>query len=140
MNENVKMVDWSGNHWQFQEGGGAYDDVPPAAYLAEFKGVTDKTVNPVPGQPPETKWRFEFRISSGPHAGKTPPCLVGRKIGPNTHAGRLIAGFKGSPLAVGDNLPNIVQEAVGKTWLVNVAPGPQGGKPAVRFVSAPPQM
>lgn len=136
----MNSVDWSKSEWQFREAKSAYDEVPSAAYYARFLGVSDKEVTPVPGQPPETKWRFEFAISKGEHAGKKPACLTNRKLSANTQAGQIVAGFAGRPLKAGDKIPEIIQEAVGKEWLVNVAPGPQGGKPQIRSVSQPPAM
>jgi hypothetical protein len=44
----------------------------------------------------------------------------------------------GRALVEGENVKAAVDGCVGKTYLINIQPGPQGGKPAVRSVGKPP--
>ena len=46
----------------------------------------------------------------------------------------------GRDLVLNENVKTAIDACIGKTYMVNVAAGPQGGKPCVRTVDKPPQM
>jgi hypothetical protein len=113
----------------------AFKALPNGAYLGVFKGVEDYEL-----QSSETKWRFLWEVSTGPHKGETASALCDKNINPNTLPGRLIAGLLEHPLVVGDDVKEKVEGCKDKPFLVMVSPGPKGGKPGVQSCSKPPPM
>jgi hypothetical protein len=122
------------NPWLVQEAK-KYVEVPPGMYLAEFAGVENKTL-----QDGSLRWRWAWRITTGPLAGQYATALTHQNISPATHAGRLIEGLLGGPLKPGDDVKALVDACVGKPYLVSIQKGPKGGKAAVQTVGQPPQM
>jgi hypothetical protein len=86
------------------------------------------------------RWRWSWRVATGPHTGKFASALTGKNLNPNSQAGGLIRGLLGRDLEVGENVKASIDACVGKRYLVSVAPGSRGGKPAVRSVNLPPEM
>lgn len=109
--------------------------VPVGFYTALFKGVEEVKL-----QTGETKWRFAWEVKGGAEAGKQATAFTDQSISPSTLPGRLISGLLGRPLQPGENVKASVDACLGKTYLVNVQPGPKGGKPGVKIVGQPPAM
>lgn len=109
------------------------EPLPNAAYLAEFVSVSafanDKITEP--------RWRWVWRVSKGQYAGREATALTDAKITLQNHAGRLIAGMNGKPLATGDDVSGLIDSFKGRQFLVVVSGGPKGGKPSVQTVSHP---
>ena len=78
---------------------GGTDGVPPGIYKAYFAGV-ERTLHAEYGE----GLRFDWKIASGEHAGKT----VSRTCKPQPTAmnntGKLIAGLRGEQLRAGEKL------------------------------------
>jgi hypothetical protein len=105
-------------------------------HVGPFKGIEDfKLPNSS-----ELKWRFAWEVQSGSEKGNFATSVTDRSIDPNKLAGVLIAGLLGRPLVPGENVEEAVKACIGKVYMVNVQPGPKGGKPCVRSVSKPPPM
>jgi hypothetical protein len=66
--------------------------------------------------------------------------LTEQTIHPASQAGVLIAGLLGRSLVPGDHVLDAVKACAGRPYLVNVQPGPKGGKPAVRSIGPVPPM
>ena len=127
------------NPWEVQEKPQT-QPVPPAIYYADFAGVADKVVKDFKTGQDVTRWLWRWKIKTGPEAGKDATALTEQTIHPASQAGVLIAGLMGRELKPGENVKEAIDACVGRPYMANVAPGPKGGKPAVRSVSKPPQM
>ena len=112
-----------------------FKDQPIGFHLADYQGVEEK-----PLQQGEIKWRFSLKVKSGEHAGNIISALTDRDINSNTLPGRLISGLLGRELKVGENVKAALDSCIGKTYMVNVAAGPKGGKPGVKSIGKPPAM
>jgi hypothetical protein len=108
--------------------------VPNGFYKSKFMGVEDFSMP----QDGSLKWRFTWEILTGEHKGELASALTDRSINPNTLPERLISGLLGRAIVAGENVKAAAEAAVGKTYMVNVQPGPQGGKPGVKSVGLPP--
>jgi hypothetical protein len=104
-------------------------------HLGIFKGVEEYKM-----QDGSVKWRFAWEVQKGQEQGKLATALTDRKISPTTLPGALITGLLGRPLVAGEDVKAAVDACVNKAYLVNVQPGPKGGKPGVRSVGQPPPM
>lgn len=113
-----------------------FKPLPVGFYTTLFKGVAEVTM-PKDGS---IKWRFEWEVKTGEHAGEQASALTDRSISPTTLPGRLIAGLLGRAIVPGENVKDAVDGCKGKTFLVNIAGGPQNGKPCVRSCGKPPAM
>jgi len=112
-----------------------FTQVPVGFYHAAFVGVEEHKL-----QDGSLKWRWTWKITTGPETGKIASALTERSINPNTHAGRLIAGLLGRVIVVGEDVQDAIDTCKGKVYTVSVQPGPKGGKPSVQSVGKPPQM
>lgn len=112
-------------------------DIPFGGYKAVFLGVEDCDITI--GQAKEPRWRWRFKIATGPLAGTEVDDLTNRSISDKNKAGRIVSGFKGGELKNGDGVKAIVDGAVGKPWFIVWGQGQKGGI-GVQAVSAPPEM
>jgi hypothetical protein len=112
-----------------------FEAQPIGFWLADYQGVEDKTL-----RQGDIKWRFSLKVKSGEHVGKTISALTDRKLNPNTLSGRLISGLLGRELKEGENVKEALDACKGKTYMVSVDVGPQGGKPGVKSIGKPPAM
>jgi hypothetical protein len=108
--------------------------IPVGSYIAEFRKVADFNNPKING----TKWKWEFPVVAGTHSGSIAEALTERDISPDTHAGRLVEGMLGRAVQPGEDVRAVIQACAGKRYLVTVAPGSQGGKPAVRKIEPVP--
>jgi hypothetical protein len=111
-----------------------YAPLPAAFYVADFTGVEDFTLP----QTGEAKWKWQFRVATGEHKDKTTDTLTDPDINPNTKAGRIIRGLLGRDLVAGEDVKASIVARKGQTYMIDVRPGPKGGKTGVQSVSAPP--
>ena len=106
---------------------GGVDSVPPGIYKAAFAGVT-ATSHTEYGE----GLRFDWKVASGEHAGKT----VSRTCRPNPTAGnvtgKLIAALRGEQLRPGEKLS--LADAVGREYTIVVAYGQNGTSSRVESV------
>jgi hypothetical protein len=108
-----------------------HEPLPVGAHYARFKGVEDYDLK---GEP---KWRFTWVVVAGPLVGREGTALTDQKLSGLPRS--LTEGLLNRPLVTGDDVRQAVLECVGRTYLITVQVGSQGGKPAVRGVSLPPQ-
>ena len=122
-----------GDPWVVKASGG--EPLPPGVYTARFVAVEpfENLEKGITG-----KWKWTWEIASGPHKGTVGSALTDQSISPNTHSGRLVAGMAGRPIVCGDNVKALVDNAIGKTYMVRQAAGPKGGKPSVQSADVPP--
>jgi hypothetical protein len=93
---------------------------PPAgAYEAEFLGVK-RTEHPEYG----SGFRFEWRVSGGPHAGAIAARTTNAKPTAGNAAGKMIASLTGATLTGGAKAS--LSSAVGKTFLIVCEATPSG--------------
>jgi hypothetical protein len=111
-----------------------FTPVPDGNYMTQFRGVD---VVQVDGK---AKWRWTWEVQGGALVGKQATALTDQNINPATLPGRLIAGLLGRPLKAGEHVKSLVDACVGKSYMVGVQPGPQGGKSGVRSCGQPPAM
>ncbi|MBY0514065.1 MAG: hypothetical protein K2P78_09165 [Gemmataceae bacterium] len=100
-------------------------DIPFGQYTAVFLGVEDCDI--VKDNVKEPRWRWRFKIATGPLAGTEVDDITDRKLTGGNKPSRYVVGFKGGPLVNGDNMKAIVDGAVGKAWLVKWGQGTQKG-------------
>jgi hypothetical protein len=106
---------------------GGADAVPPGIYKASFVGV-------MPTQHAEygDGLRFDWKVSSGEHAGKT----VSRTCKPQPTAanvtGKLIAGLRGEQLRAGERLS--LASCIGREYTIVVSQGANGTSTRVESV------
>jgi len=98
---------------------GGADAVPPGVYKASFVGV-ERTLHPEYGE----GLRFDWKVASGEHAGKT----VSRTCRPQPTAsnvtGKLIAGLRGEQLRAGEKLS--LASCIGREYTIVVGVGANG--------------
>jgi len=121
------------NHWIVQTA--KSKQVPIGFYHGKFIGVTDYSM-----QDGKVKWRFAWQILSGQEKDNIASMLTERSISPTTLPGRLISGLLNREIKPGDNVKDEIDACIGKTYVIQVQNGPQGGKPGVRSVGVPPVM
>jgi hypothetical protein len=129
MNENTSVDPW------VVQAPKQVEQVPNGFYNAEFKGVVEVKL-----EDGSLKWRFEWEVKSGPEKGKLATALCDQKINADTLPGRLIAGLLGHTPLPGERVKDAIEACKGKMYLVNVQPGPKGGKPGVKSCGQPPAM
>jgi len=110
------------------------EPLPEGMYYATFAGVADHMVEGV------SKWRWAWTVKSGDMTGREASALTDKCVNPNTLPGRIVRGLANREIKTGENFKGVVDEAVGKTFMIYVAKGPQGGKAGVKVVSTPPSM
>ena len=118
--------------FEVKAGGG--DPMDVGAHVAKFLGVKKVTSDKYEGE----RRRWEFEITAGQFAGRLITALTDLVPSTVNHCGVIIAGLIGRPLATKDRPAQLVNEAVGKVYLVGYRVGSKGGKPAVRSVDAVP--
>jgi hypothetical protein len=124
----------SENLWVVQEPK-QIEQVPVGSYTADYQGVEEVTL-----KEGGKRWRWSWKIKTGPLAGKLATALTDQSISPTKLAGVLIAGLLGRALQSGESVKAAIDACIGKTYLVSVQPGPKGGKPCVRMVAQLPPM
>ena len=127
------------NPWVVQAPKKKYEELPEASYMVRFKGIEDYEMK-VGDKPPEPKWKFVWEVVSGNHAGKVTDTLTDKVISTNSLPGKLIKGLLGRELVEGEDVQALIGGCKDKTYLGVVEKGKQGGKPAVRTITLPPQM
>ena len=78
---------------------GGSDAVPPGVYKASFAGV-ERTLHTEYGE----GLRFDWKIASGEHAGKTVSRTCRPQPTATNNTGKLIAGLRGEQLRAGEKL------------------------------------
>jgi hypothetical protein len=129
--------------WVVQAPKPKYEELPVGIYSADFMKVEEVVMDTKYISRPDDdgkRWRWSWRVATGDHRGKFASALTGKKLDPNSEAGGLIRGLLGRDLQVGENVKASIDACVDKRYLVRVAPGSRGGKPAVRSVDLPPEM
>ncbi len=109
--------------------------VPAGSYLAKYTGVEAQPADPLRGMGEGLRWAFE--ITNGPNAGKKTSRITGIAPTPGNACGKVLSGLLGKPLATGDEID--LDALVGKSYLVVVGAGPNGGATRVESVTLPPQ-
>jgi hypothetical protein len=131
------------NDWVVQAPKPKYEELPVGMYASDFAKVEDIVMDTKYITKPNDdgkRWRWSWSVATGQHTGKFATALTDKNLNPNSPAGMLIRGLLGRDLQVGENIKASIDACVSKRYLVSVAPGPRGGKPAVRSVSVPPEM
>ena len=108
--------------------------VPDGSYIGTFEDAERLKI----GEDDKVRWKY--RVKTGGEAGKVASALSDMDINPNALPGRLLSGMLGRPLRHGESVADAINECKGKDYLIVVAPGPKGGKSAVRMASKPPAM
>jgi len=120
--------------WTMQAAKPKGEPLAEGMYLATFAGVADHMVEGT------AKWRWAWTVKSGPMTGREASALTDKSVNPNTLPGRIVLGLAGRDIKTGESFKAVVEEAVGKTFMVSVQKGPQGGKAGVKSVGTPPPM
>jgi hypothetical protein len=110
--------------------------VPAGNYMAVFKGVQDFKI-PATG---EDRWRWAWQVKSGEHTGSEASTLSDKNINANVRAGRIVAGLLGRAIKVGDNVKALIDDCIGKTYLIGVGKGIKDGAVGVQTVGQLPPM
>lgn len=107
--------------------------VPAGTYIGPFLGVEDVEADAQRGYGPGLKWLFQ--IAKGELAGQQATRITTAIPTQKNACGRMLNGLLGRALQPGEAVD--VQQFVGKTYLLIVAAGENGGT-RVETVSAPP--
>jgi hypothetical protein len=140
---NDSVPDNQGGDWVVQAPKPKYEELPVGMYASEFAKVEEVVMDTkfiTKAGDDGKRWRWSWCVATGQHTGKCASALTDKNLNPNSQAGRLIRGLLGRDLQVGENVKASIDACVGKRYLVQVAPGLRGGKPAVRSVNVPPEM
>lgn len=111
----------------------AFEPLPIGAYVARFTGVEEVKL-----PSGDDRWRWSWEVTAGDFKSRRADALTERSINANALGGRLVAGILRRPLQDGENVQEALTGRIGQTDLIQIAAGPKGGKPGVKFVSALP--
>jgi hypothetical protein len=106
-------------------------DVPAGTYSVRFEGLVDKepfenSRYARPGEPPEPRWGWRFRVLGGEQDGKVIEEVTGRKATRKARLTQLLSWLMGGNLQPGTDVR--VEDLVGRTYRLVWAPNPNSEK------------
>jgi hypothetical protein len=105
--------------------------VPLGNYAAQFSGI-ESTTNERYGE----GLRWKFVVSQGPQAGQVASRVTGLKPSPKNGCGKMLTGLVGRPLDLEEEIE--VDQYIGRSYLIVVAPSENGGSKIDTVIPAPP--
>jgi|SRR5581483_3688268 len=116
-----------------------YAALPEQAYVVSFQGWEDYAFPPK-DKDDGLRWRWHWRVETGPHAGVATNSLTKRDLSVGGKAWGFAKVLIGHEPQVGESVRDALAAAVGTKVLGTVKRGPQGGQPEVRDISPLPPM
>jgi hypothetical protein len=106
-------------------------DIPDGTYIVQFSGMVDKepfenSRYAKPGEPPEPRWGWRFRIRGGEQDGKTYEEVTGRKATKKARLTQMLTWLVGGNLQPGTDVR--VEDFVGRTYRMVLGPNPNSEK------------
>src|SRR5262245_14774153 len=97
--------------------------VPVGSYLAQYIGYEPVAPNTDRGFNAGLRWKF--KVLSGAQKGQVASRVTGTTASLKNSCGRMLGGLLGRALQAGEAIDP--DQFIGKTYLIVVAAGPQGG-------------